>query len=160
MHTFMISISDSNFGSELLEVHTQDINAEQINILIDVLSGMLNDFKSPHHSYCAIINQTMNEINLRMCEMEGNTTFCTLTTNLQGCDMFALTNNMFNDFDRNTMDISISYWMEIVPGEKLNPSLCPYVQLVNNKQLFSFEITSDVPPNWNTVLTSLSISTH
>lgn len=156
----MISLTDANMGANILEVHTQHITAEQINMLIEILSDMLNDLKYPNDSYHTIIKNTINEINMRMCEMEGNTTFCTITENLQGRYAELVVNTIVDDCDMNTLDICISYWIQIAPGENFNPSLYPYVQVINNRPLFRFEIQSDVAPNWNDVLNLLSISAY
>lgn len=160
MHTFIISTIDCNYGCNLLEIHAQYITVEQINILIEILQNMLNDLKRPNDSFYTILNHTINEINIRMCEMEGNTVFCTITENLQGRYTETMVNTMLGDCDLNTMDISISYWVQTAPGEHLSPSLYPYIQTIKNRALFSFEIQSDVAPNWNEVLNCLSISTQ
>ena len=157
MHTIIISIVDSHIGLDIMNVTMQSTNNEQFELLINILRALRTNLKeSTNTSYLQMIDKTVTIINLVMMDLEGNTAYAELSANFQYAD-FNEMEEMFRLCDTRTLDINLSYWIPDGVNTQSNPALQPFIETVNNKQIFSVDLHSNLVPNWNEVLTHLEI---
>jgi hypothetical protein len=151
-----IGVTDSTAGGTIMEVRLQSINVYQLYLIIGVLQRMLERFKQTAESYYVIINDTINDMNLLLSEVEGNTVFCSICPNLQHHRAEAITAEMIGAIDEDTMDITID---SEVPVDSLDSeALAPFLYSVNQRRIFSYGVQSSVEPQWTQVLRDLELS--
>ena len=152
-----IGVEDQHDGMPIIELTMQYINVFQIQCIIYSLENMLYRFKNTAVPYYTIINDTVNEINISMEELEGNTVVCRLGANLIQANSNTLIEQMIGSLDENTMDVTID--MEIPLHAIDSPVLGPFIQRVNYRYIFSFRIETSTIPDWNQVLQDLELMT-
>ena len=151
-----IGVTDSTAGGTIMEVRLQSINVYQLYLIIGVLQQMLERFKQTAESYYVIINDTINDMNLLLSEVEGNTVFCSICPNLQHHHAEAISADMIGSIDEDTMDITID---SEVPVDSLDSeALAPFLYSVNQRRIFSYGVQSPVEPQWTQVLRDLELS--
>jgi hypothetical protein len=156
-HFYLIhlGITDSRSGSTVIEVKTQFITVSHIYLIIEALQTMLQRFKQTTVPYYTIINDTINTLNASMFELEGNTAYCTLSSNFQYHNAEAIADAFIGSMDEETMDATID--MEVSMDALDSNSLIPFIHIVNQRHIFSYEIQSAALPDWNNVLRELDV---
>jgi hypothetical protein len=156
LYIVQIGVSDSTVGGDIIEVRMQYINTYQLFIIIGTLQNMLHRFKQTAESYYSIIIDTINDMNLLLSEVEGNTVFCSISRNLQSHHAEAFTDEWIGSLDEDTMDATID---SEVPMYVLDSeSLGPFLYTVNQRRIFSYGVQSASDPNWTEILRELEWS--
>lgn len=151
-----IGVTDSTAGGTIIEIRLQYINVYQLYLIIGALQRMLERFKETAEPYYAIINDTINTMNLLVSEQEGNTVFCSICPNLQHHNADAIAAEMIGSLNEDTMDITID---SEVPVDSLDSeALAPFLYSVNQRRIFSYGVQSPVEPQWTQVLRDLELS--
>ena len=151
-----IGVSDSAAGGTVMEVRLQSINLYQLYLIIGALQSMLERFKQTAESYYVIINDTINDMNLLLSEVEGNTVFCSIGLNLQTHHAEAFTNEWIGAMDEDAMDVTID--IEVPVDSLDSEALAPFLYSVNQRRIFSYGVQSPVEPQWTQVLRDLELS--
>ena len=150
-----LGINDSHGGCALMEVRIQYITVSHIYLMIEALQSMLHRFKTTTVSYYTIINDTINMLNVTMSELQGNTAFCTLGSNLQHHDAVAITDELIGAMDEDTLDATID--SEVPTNALDSPSLVPFLYMANLRHVFSYGVQTAAAPDWTNVLRDLHI---
>ena len=151
-----IGVSDSTVGGDIIEVRMQYMNTYQLFIIIGSLQNMIYRFKQTAEPYYDIINDIIHDMNLLLSEVEGNTVFCTISSNLQCHHAEAITEEWIGSLDEDTMDASIN--SEVPAYAVDSESLEPFLYNVHQRRIFSYGVQSIVEPNWTEILHELEWS--
>jgi hypothetical protein len=155
-YLLQIGVSDSRTGGTIIEVRLQSINVYQLYLIIGGTQRMLERFKQTAEPYYAIINDTINDMNLLLSEVEGNTVMCSISRNLLAHNAEALTEEWIGSMDEDTMDANID--IEVPVNSIDSEALVPFLYNVNQRRIFSYRVQSPVEPQWTQVLRDLELT--
>lgn len=151
-----VGLSDSAVGADIIEVRLQSINPYQLFLIIGGLQNMLNRFKQTTEPYYSIIVDTINDLNLLLSEVEGNTVFCAISPNFQCHNAEAITEEFIGSLDEDTMDATIISEVPFYSAD--SESLEPFLYTVHERRIFSYGVQSAADPNWTEILRDLELS--